>query len=123
MNIVTRALLEKSRDPKIKRFVEAWDAVEALVLRVYRAGAAGEDDEREFQALKTKLEQEYPNWQAALDPYWRKATINGVPAGEDPFLKTLSTRRAADFAGDWAAVQQLPPAREAVNQYLLDRFG
>jgi hypothetical protein len=39
---------------------------------------------------------------------------------EDPFARLLAAGAARDFAGNWAAMQTLPAAREALNRWLMD---
>jgi hypothetical protein len=67
------------------------------------------------------LEEHYGDWQEVMATYWREARVGGQPAAEDPVLKLLSAKAAADFVGDWGAMQHLPAVREAINRMLLAR--
>jgi hypothetical protein len=120
MNIVTHALAKNIRNRRLKGWIARWDALEALVIRVYRGKRAAPEDEVEWSRLRPWLLKQYPAWQAALLPHWQQARLGGEPAREDPFARLLSFSRAADFTGDWSAMQTLPTAREALNRYLLD---
>ncbi len=119
-NIVTRALAKRTKDRRLKAWIAHWDALEALVIRVYKAKGATPQDEAEYRRLRTWLSKQTPAWAEKLRPYWRQATLAGAPAQEDPFARLLSPAQAAEFAGDWRFMQTLPAAREAINQYLLD---
>lgn len=118
-NPFTRSLTGRARDTAFGAFVERWDAVEALVIRVYRGERATETDEAEWRSLRAHVAGEYPRWRKALDPHWRAARAAGEPASEDPFLLQLSRERAELFVGDWRAMQFLPAAREAINRLLI----
>jgi hypothetical protein len=119
VNIVTQALAKRSRDRRLKDFIARWDSLEALAIRVYRLGEASPQDEAEYYQLRSWLNREYPRWQALLDSYWRQASLAGEPARMDPFAYLLGVPQAAGFANNWSALQTLPAAREAINQYLL----
>jgi hypothetical protein len=122
-NPFTRAILRQIGDPELGDFVAHWDALEALVIRVYRAKAASQADQAEYRQLRAWLWRYYPRWQATLEPYWRQARVAGQPAGHDPFLFLLPEDAPAWFVGNWAAMQHLPAAREALNLFLIDRAG
>ncbi len=126
MNIVTQALVKRlakefAKNSRLKEWIAHWDAMEALVIRVYKAKGAAPQDEAEYARLRPWLHKSYPRWEEAFSPYWRKAMQAGALATQDPFARLLAAREAGDFAGDWSAMQTLPAAREAINQYLLDR--
>lgn len=120
MNPFTRAILYRKKDRRMSDFVQHWDSLEALVIRVYKAGGASPQDEREFQQAHAWLEKHYLRWQAGLQPYWQATRIGGEPASEDPFASLIARQRAQDFAGDWRAMQNLPAAREALNEFLIN---
>lgn len=120
MNPFTRFLLGKGRgdDKALQEFVERWDALEMLVIRVFRSKGAAPEDETEYQPLRDWLQANYPEWQARWRTYWPETLAGGLPAKQDPFLRLLSAEKAADFVGDWEAMQYLPAARETLNRYI-----
>jgi hypothetical protein len=120
MNIVTRALAIKIKDRRLKDWIAHWDALEALVIRVYKGNQAGAQDEAEWGRLRPWLQKEYPRWETALGPHWRQAHVAGEPAREDPFLRLLAYEQAQAFVGNWAAMKTLPAAREALNRLLME---
>ena len=119
MNLFTRFLRQWSRDPDLEKLVEHCDALEALVIRVYKRGEATAADEAEYQALRGWLAANYPAWQPMLRPYWQEASVAGKPAATDPFLRLVAADSARAFVGDWEAMQHLPAAREALNRLIL----
>lgn len=119
MNPYTRHLLSQSTRPDLAALAEAWDAVEALVVRVYRGGSAGPGDETEYRQLQSALRIELTRWRGELAPWWRSATIGGKPAEHDPFDAVLDRPCAAAFVDDWPAMQTLPAARQALNSLIL----
>lgn len=121
MNPFTKALSSRLRERRLRDFVARWDAVEALVVRVYRAGVATAQDEAAYARLRAWLTHHYPMWQAALEPNWRVALRGGKPCEADPFAEVLEAPRAAHFVGNWACMQALPAAREALNRLILER--
>jgi hypothetical protein len=120
MNIVTGALAKRLKNHHLKDWIAHWDALEALVIRVYKGKKATSEDETEYRRLRAWLTRNYPRWQAALRPHWQQSLLAGEPALADPFTRLFSALQAADFAGDWSAMQTLPAAREALNRYLLE---
>lgn len=119
MNPYTRHVLRQSGRPEMTALVEAWDAVEALVIRVYRGSSAGPGDEAEYRRLQSALRIELARWRDDLAPLWRSATMGGQPAEHDPFDAVLGRACAAAFVADWAAMQTLPAARQALNSLIL----
>ena len=122
MNPFTQSLTRALADPALDAFVARWDALEALVVRVYRGGAAGLADEAEWVTLRPALAAAYPAWSPALAPHWPLTRAGGQPVTADPFVRLMSFARAADIVGDWAAMQALPAAREALNRMLVVRL-
>ena len=120
VNPFTKALAVGLRSRRLKVFVARWDDLEALVVRVYRAGIATPEDERRFADLKAWLNRHYPEWQARLEPHWRAALWAGQPCVDDPFCALLAVARAGDLCGSWVHLQALPAAREALNRMILD---
>lgn len=116
-NPLTKSIKKQGDD--FNAFIEKWDEVEGLVIRVYRSGRAAPEDERDWLALRAALRVEYPRWQAALDPHWRAAKAAGKPADEDPFVMALAHDHAASFLADRRMMQFLPAAREAINRMVL----
>lgn len=119
MNLFTRFLRQWLTDSDLERLVEHCDALEALVIRVYKRGEATPADEAEYQALRKWMEANYPEWQPKLRPHWRGAKVAGERAMADPFLRLTAASSAAAFVGDWEAMQHLPAAREALNKLIL----
>jgi len=120
MNPFTQSLLRKLQNRRLKQFVERWDALEALVIGVYKHGAAESTDEAQYNRIRAGLLKTYPGWQPVLELYWRKTSVAGEPAARDPFSSLLAVREASGFAANWRAMQTLPAAREALNKYLVD---
>jgi hypothetical protein len=119
MNPFTRAILKRNQDRRLKDFVRHWDALEALVIRVYKGNQASPEDDEEYCHIRQWLLEDYPRWQESLALYWHAALVAGEPASEDPFTYLMAKSNAADFVGDWRAMQNLPAAREALNEYLI----
>lgn len=122
MNPFTQSLTRALADPALDAFVARWDALEALVVRVYRGGAAAPADEAEWAPLRPALAGAYPAWAESLAPHWPLTSAGGQPVTADPFVRLMSFTRAADIVGDWAAMQTLPAAREALNRMLVARL-
>ncbi|MEW5986230.1 MAG: hypothetical protein AB1791_06320 [Chloroflexota bacterium] len=120
MNPFTRFLAGRMADHPLLDFIIHWDALEALVIRVYKGQGATAADETEYHVLHTWLREHYPTWREHLQVYWPKALIGGRPADSDPFLALLAAGQASDFVGNWAAMQTLPAARETLNQLLME---
>lgn len=119
MNLFTRFLRQWASDPELEKLVEHCDALEALVIRVYKGEEATTADEAEYQALRKWLRGNYATWQSRLQPHWRRALVAGRPAATDPFLRLTRPATAAQFVGDWEAMQHLPAMREALNELVL----
>jgi hypothetical protein len=119
-NPFTKAIAAALRQRKLASFITHWDAVEALVIRVYRGKAATDADVAEYAALKLRAGEAYLALRTSLDPLWRQANVGGAAAAEDPFDALLSRPSATAFVNDWAAMQALPAAREALNRLVLE---
>jgi hypothetical protein len=119
-NPFTESLIRQIKNDSIAKFVSNWDKLEALVIRVYKGKVASADDEREWVKVRTWLQKEMPGMKDVLFPFWQDATIGGEPAREDPFERLIATALARDFVGNWAAMQTLPAARQAINQWLVE---
>ena len=125
MNPFTRFLFEQRSDQRLASFVADWDSLEALVIRVFKGKMATVEDRAEFSRLQADLRRTYPDWQADLAPLWAaplraEAQTGGARPSPDPFLDLLETPTAADFVDNWAAMQRLPAAREALNKLVRD---
>ncbi len=121
MNPFSRFLAGATPDPALREFVVAWDELEALVIAVYRQGSAGAWEERRWRRMRPRVAEAYQFWAESLATFWPNARVAGEPAREDPFTALLAVARAADFAGNWQAMQTLPAAREALNRLLISR--
>lgn len=119
MNIFTRFLSGGLQDGRLEEWISHWDVLEALVVRVYKGKGATAEDEGEYGRIRPWLQENYSQWQVALKPHWQVALVAGKPAKVDPFERLMRAERAADFVGDWEAMQVLPAAREALNRLLL----
>lgn len=121
MNPVTQSLVEQLNDPALIEWVEAWDKIEQVVIRVVRGAAVSMRDEQDFIATKRWLSRRHPDYQAVLEPYWRSAIIKGSGlATHDPFELMLAFEQASDFVGNIDAMRLLPAIRQSINEWLLD---
>jgi len=120
MNPFTRFLFGQRSDQRLASFVADWNALEVLVIRVFKGKMATVEDLAEFARLQADLRRTYPDWQADLTPLWAETRVGGVRPSSDPFLDLLETPTAADFVDNWAAMQRLPAAREALNILVRD---
>lgn len=123
MNPFTRSIAARLRSRQLKQFIAHWDALEALVIRVYRDKAATAADEAAYTELRRWLSRHYPEWRARLESHWRSANQAGQPCPTDPFLFLLAPERARDFCQSWPHMQALPAAREALNRLILEYTG
>ncbi|MFW5940310.1 MAG: hypothetical protein ACOC8X_08615 [Chloroflexota bacterium] len=119
MNLFTHFLKQWNRDKDLELLVDHCDALEALIIRVYKQGEASAADEAEYHALRSWLLNNYGQWEKQLQPLWREAKVAGAPAQQDPFRRLIEAESAADFVDDWKAMQNLPAAREALNRLVL----
>jgi hypothetical protein len=119
-NPVTQSILKGISDPELGAFVRGWDALEELVIHVFREKRVTEDDENLYLTLRDQLNTSYVMWEKQVEPYWSDSRVKGKLVFGDPFRRILSAGRAADFIGDWEAMRHLPAAREALNNFLLN---
>ncbi|MCX6017134.1 MAG: hypothetical protein NTZ50_01295 [Chloroflexi bacterium] len=119
-NPFTRSIAVALHERRLREFITHWDVIEALVVRVYRGDAATTADEVEYAAVRPHALATHTQLRTALEPHWRTAKVAGVLATEDPFVVMLRHEAAADFLGDWPAMQALPAAREALNKLVLE---
>jgi hypothetical protein len=118
-NPFTRFLSQWSRNRPFNSFVEQWDALEGVVVSVYRERITPDAAERDFQRIWPWLRELYPQWEEALRPNWQSTKAGGQPTQTDPFRLLLDVQRAADIQGNWRLMQHLPAAREAINRLLV----
>jgi len=121
MNPFTKSIASHLRAPALRAFIEHWDRLETLVIRVFRADAALPADDVDYNLVRAWLQQHYTAWQGDLDPLWRQALRGGKPSEDDPFLFLLAPQSATIFIGSRAHMQALPAAREALNRLILAR--
>jgi hypothetical protein len=118
-NPVTQSIVQQIQDPQVVQFVQMWDQFEELVIQVFRSKQASPEAAETYRQVRQDLLLLYPSWQPALAPHWQQSRVKGQASLQDPFTRLLAYQAAADFIGDWPALKHLPPAREALNNYLL----
>lgn len=96
-----------------------WDSLEILVITVFKSKQSTAEDEQNYQIVKQWFNAHYSGWQAKIVPYWQDVLAGGEPVESDPFLLLVSAETAADFNGDWRAMQLLAAARETLNKLLV----
>lgn len=121
MNPVTRHLLDRIDDPELADFALAWDALEEIVVEIYRAGAGSEELQDSFEQRRLTCRRLQPRFADALRPHWRAARVDGTPLVEDPFAHVLALPGATAVVENRDLLRILPPAREALNRLLLSR--
>ena len=119
MNPFTKSIAAQLSQPGLKAFVEHWDALEMLIIRVFRAKAATAEDERDYTKIRMWLQQHYTAWQADLQPLWQQAMRGGKLSEDDPFLFLIEPAKATEYIGSRAHMQALPAARESLNRFIL----
>jgi hypothetical protein len=122
-NPVTRSLIEQLNAPDLAEFVAHWDALERLVVGVFRSKEATPADEVQLRQVRSWLGRAYRLREEALRDYWAQVKVAGEWVEEDPFAQLLAVEAAADFVENWSAMQTLPAAREALNRCLIDLLG
>ena len=120
-NPFTRFLRQKAADDGFDAFIDRWDRLEWVVVGVYRDKIDRAAAEVHYAEVWPWLRQQYPRWQAALQPHWQATRAAGEPTQVDPFALLLDIAAPADIVGDWRAMQHLPAAREAINRYLVEQ--
>lgn len=118
-NPFTHFLRQWNRNPDLDEFVVYWDALEQIVVGVYREKMALAAAEPEFQRVWPWLRRHYADWREVLRPFWQKTRAAGAPTQTDPFQLLLDIQNPRDIMNDWRAMQHLPAAREALNHYIL----
>ena len=120
MNPVTKSLLATLGHDQLPAFIVQWDALEALIIRVFRAKAASAADVTEHAQIHTWLQAHYGDWRAVLQAYWPHTKIAKQPATADPFDIALAPEQASAFIDNWPIMQALPAARESLNHLILE---
>lgn len=122
MNLFTRYLTRRNnKNASLQQFVDHWDALELLIITVFKSKQATNEDRQTYARLRTALTDSYPHFADALQPLWKPALVGGVPAPEDPFRRLFVHDSAEKFIGDWVAMQNLAAAREALNWLVLQQ--
>ncbi len=119
MNPFTKSLAAQVRSQQLRQLIEHWDALEVLVIRVFRAKTATEQDEQTYATVRAWLIENYSPWAVELAPLWQHALRGGKPLQDDPFQFLFQPEHAQDFVGSWAHMQALPAAREALNRLVM----
>jgi len=119
MNPFTRFLSQWSTDGRLQRFIHHWDALERMMVEIYRGKVTAQEAAPEFERIWSWLRVHYSEWEAQLEPFWRQTQAGGKPVEVDPFRLLLAIDQPADIPGAWRAMQHLPAAREALNQFLI----
>lgn len=120
-NPFTKFLRQWWQDDQFEDFVERWDALELIMVRVYREKMTPAEARPQFEATWPWLRTHYREWEAALRPFWQQTKAAGEQTRVDPFRLLLEIKSPEAIQGDWRAMQHLPAAREALNQYILSR--
>lgn len=122
MNPFTRFLKQWGQnEPNLTQFIEHWDQLEALAIRVYKAGGATSADELAYTNIKAFMDTNYEPFQDGLKPFWITTEVGGTIDHADPFRFLFQYPDANGFVDNWAALQHLPAAREALNGFLVAR--
>lgn len=119
MNIFSRFLSQWSKEPRLNQFIERWDIVEALAIQTYRQKKVDPAAAERYRASRAWLIDHYDDLAGPLTPFWEKSLVGGTSDHADPFLFVLEVAELDGFLGNWAALQHLPAAREALNQLLI----
>ncbi len=119
MNPFTKSLTGAKIPDPLKALITHWDALEALVIRVFRGKVATAEDEAEYATLRQWLQTHYAKWKTALHPHWQGVMRGGKPCVDDPFEFLFLPEAARDFVGSLTHMQALPAAREALNKLVI----
>jgi hypothetical protein len=122
VNPVTRGLLKELNDPELDAFVESWDALEMLVVEIYKQKSLSFAQQEEFFRVQEALTPRYAALEAELGRYWPATRIKGELVTADPFRAVIGKGSAKEFVENWDAMKTLPAAREALNQMLMGRI-
>ncbi len=118
-NPFTRFLSQWSADGRFQQFIAYWDALELVVVQVYRQRMSVAEAQPEYARVWPWLRQHYGTWADELRPFWQITKAAGAPTAIDPFQLLLDISHPQAILDNWPAMQHLPAAREALNQYIL----
>lgn len=119
MNPFTRFLSQWGRDGRLQTFVSYWDRLEFVMVQVHREKMSPQVAQAEFDEVWGWLRQHYGKWSSQLHPFWVETVSGGAVTAVDPFQLLIDIPSPQAILGDWRAMQHLPSAREALNQYIL----
>ncbi|HSH02360.1 MAG TPA: hypothetical protein VLL52_07560 [Anaerolineae bacterium] len=120
MNIFTRFLSQKhDNNHNLQNFITHWDELEALVIHIYRQKQADTTAQQTYHRLHHWLSQHYDHWRQPLIPHWQASRVGHTPTQQDPFAFIIQHDHADQFVDNWAVMQHLPAAREALNHLIL----
>ena len=119
MNIFSKYLSKRANSAALNEFVAHWDKLEILVITVFKSKQATGEDEEMYRLVSSWFDANYDNWQIKMRPHWQGVLAGGEIIESDPFLALLSAETAADFDGNWRAMQLLAAARETLNNLLV----
>lgn len=119
MNIFSRFLGQWTADRSLHTFLSHWDVVEGTAVETYREKKVDPAAAVRYQNSRAWLLENYELFAVQLKPLWQKSLVAGSADHHDPFLFLLAVEDPAGFLDNWAALQHLPAAREALNQLIL----
>ena len=122
MNPFSKYLRQWSQNASLDEFVEYWDRLEGVVVGVYRQKVTVAEVQKEFGEVWPWLREQYGRWEERLRPFWQQTLAGGQSTQQDPFQLLLVFNKPEDILGDWTAMQHLPAAREALNQFILNHL-
>ena len=122
MNPFTRFLKQWSNDDskELEAFIEHWDTLEAMAIRVYKAKQPTADDLSAYLVIKQFMDANYRKFAPKLESYWQQSEVGGQLDHADPFAYLFQYESAEGFVDNWTALQHLPAAREALNGLLVE---
>lgn len=89
------------------------------MVHVHRKKMTPQMAEAEFIEVWGWLRANYGRWAHEFEPFWVKTVSGGEQTAVDPFQLLIDIPTPEAILGDWRAMQHLPSAREALNQYIL----
>lgn len=119
MNLFSKYLSKRVNSAALDEFVAHWDKLELLVITVFKSKQTTAEDVATYQTVRRWFDENYASWQPKMRPHWHDVLAGGEVVESDPFLQLLSAETAADFDGNWRAMQLLAAARETLNRLLV----